>query len=106
MEHLVNQVLPQDIRKMGILKRTSILKVDFKSLGYFLLKGSKLVNSRQCTVLYSNVYLHLLILYFTISLLIGMFTPLQHYFEDYDYCCAHYILHVSYVHFVCDWTCI
>ena len=42
MGHLVNQVLLQDIRKMGIL----VAKSEFKSLGYFQLKASEMVNSR------------------------------------------------------------
>ena len=42
MGHLVNQVLPQDIRRMEF----SQLKVNYKSSEYFQLKGSKLVNSR------------------------------------------------------------
>ena len=73
MGQLVNQVLPQDIRKMGIL----MAKGEFESLGYFGLKGSKLVNSRQCNVLYSIVYSHLLIYCFNILLLMGMSTPLH-----------------------------
>ena len=73
MGQLVNQVLPQDIRKMEILTTKS----EFKSLGYFQLRGLRLVVSRQCIVLCSIVHLHLLISYFNILLPMGMPTPLH-----------------------------